>query len=399
MKNAMRSATPHYTWIQGSYWMAYCILFSFSSLYLLDRGLSNGEIGLLLGLAGGLASLLQPWVGAQVDRMHRLSLGQFSGLLVAAMGLCAGGLLLFPGKGAQAVLYLGLLVLLHLLAPLLYALGMDCINNQVPLNFGLARGMGGMSFALVSALCGWVTALVGPGIIPLLLLFAALLLGSATVTFRHGDPAVRTLSNVQTMPIKPAQPFLKKYPQCLPLLIGAILLCTSHNVLATFCLQIVQPLGGTGEEMGQVLTLQGIMDIPAMVLFAVLLRRARARTWVRLAGISFFLHALLSWVAPNLPFLYFIQIFEMTGYAIYAVSSVYLVNDLASLDDRVQGQTYFNMANTLGVVLSSFAGGFLLDLAGPQAALAFATLTGAGGMGLVWVLLGRKAPVAVAQHG
>lgn len=151
--------------------------------------------------------------------------------------------------------------------------------------------------------------------------------------------------------------------------------------------------------MGQVLTLQGIMDIPAMVLFAVLLRRARARTWVRLAGISFFLHALLSWVAPNLPFLYFIQIFEMTGYAIYAVSSVYLVNDLASLDDRVQGQTYFNMANTLGVVLSSFAGGFLLDLAGPQAALAFATLTGAGGMGLVWVLLGRKAPVAVAQHG
>ena len=50
------------------------------------------------------------------------------------------------------------------------------------------------------------------------------------------------------------------------------------------------------------------------------------------------------------------------------------------------------MANTLGVVLSSFAGGFLLDLAGPQAALAFATLTGAGGMGLVWVLLGREGP-------
>ena len=38
-------------------------------------------------------------------------------------------------------------------------------------------------------------------------------------------------------------------------------------------------------------------------------------------------------------------------------------------------------------------------LSGPQAALAFATLTGAGGMGLVWVLLGRKVPVAVAQHG
>ena len=68
-------------------------------------------------------------------------------------------------------------------------------------------------------------------------------------------------------------------------------------------------------------------------------------------------------------------------------------------EDQVQGQTFFNMTNTLGVVISCFAGGVLLDWAGPQAALAFATLTGAGGMGLVWVLLGRKVPVAVAQHG
>ena len=41
MKNAMRSATPHYTWIQGCYWMVYCILLSFSSVYLLEQGLSN----------------------------------------------------------------------------------------------------------------------------------------------------------------------------------------------------------------------------------------------------------------------------------------------------------------------------------------------------------------------
>ena len=51
MKNAMRSATPHYTWIQGCYWMVYCILLSFSSVYLLEQGLSNTEIGLLLGLS------------------------------------------------------------------------------------------------------------------------------------------------------------------------------------------------------------------------------------------------------------------------------------------------------------------------------------------------------------
>ena len=116
-------------------------------------------------------------------------------------------------------------------------------------------------------------------------------------------------------------------------------------------------------------------------------------------GVSFFLHALLTWVAPSLPVLFAVQVFEMTGYGLYAVASVCFVRDLVAPEDQVQGQTFFNMTNTLGVVISCFAGGVLLDWAGPQAALAFATLTGAGGMGLVWVLLGRKAPVAVAQHG
>ena len=42
MKNAVialpQNATPRYTLLQGLYWMVYCILVSFSSVYLLDRG-------------------------------------------------------------------------------------------------------------------------------------------------------------------------------------------------------------------------------------------------------------------------------------------------------------------------------------------------------------------------
>ena len=47
-----RFLTSHYAWIQGCYWMAYCILLFFSSVYLLDQGFSNTQIGLLLGLSG-----------------------------------------------------------------------------------------------------------------------------------------------------------------------------------------------------------------------------------------------------------------------------------------------------------------------------------------------------------
>jgi len=237
------------------------------------------------------------------------------------------------------------------------------------------------------------------GSIPLVLLAASLLLLVATLTFRPGTvPAPRPAAPAPTTSGEdPA--FLRKYPHLLPLLVGATLLYTSHNVIMRFPYQIIQGVGGGSVEMGQLLTVQGLMDIPAMVVFSLLLRRAGCRTWVRLAGVSFFLHALLTWVAPSLPVLFAVQVFEMTGYGLYAVASVCFVRDLVAPEDQVQGQTFFNMTNTLGVVISCFAGGVLLDWAGPQAALAFATLTGAGGMGLVWVLLGRKVPVAVAQHG
>ena len=184
-----RFLTSHYAWIQGCYWMAYCILLSFSSVYLLDQGFSNTQIGLLLGLSGLLTALLQPFVGARADHLKVLSLGQFAALLILAMLLCTGGLLLLPGQAVQGGLFLSLLILLQLLTSLLYALGMGCVNQGMPLNFGLARGVGAGSYALASTLCGSAAAAFSPKCIPVLLGGATLLLLAAALSFRPGTPA------------------------------------------------------------------------------------------------------------------------------------------------------------------------------------------------------------------
>lgn len=108
-----------------------------------------------------------------------------------------------------------------------------------------------------------------------------------------------------------------------------------------------------------------------------------------LSGVGFFLHALGAWLAPTMGVMYAIQIFEMPGYALFALASVYFVNETAPPDQRVQGQAWFTMCATLGSVLASFTGGFLLDLWGAGVLLAFATVTGGIGMVLLWVLLGK----------
>ena len=389
------NATPQFTLIQGLYWMAYCILVSFSSVYLLDRGFSNAHIGILISVSSILSALLQPVAAARADRMVKLSLRQVCAGVSAVMALCAVGLLLLPGTLLQGGLYMVLLVLLQLLTPFLYSLAMDCHNNHIRLNYGLARGAGAATYGIASASCGVLTAAFGVKVLPLALAALTAILVPALLTFRHGGPVKKELPRENVLDaVRDHTPFLKKYPHVLPLLAAISLLFTSHNILISFPYQIVQGVGGDTQEMGTLLTIMSIADIPAMVLFSLLLKWAGSRFWVKVSSLSFFLHALLTWLAPGMGFLCSIQFLESTGYALYTVAAVYFVNEIIDLPDRVQGQAYFSMTNTIGIVLGSSLGGFLLDWwGGSGALLAFATLT--GGVGMVLFLYALKQPVHV----
>lgn len=276
------------------------------------------------------------------------------------------------------------MVLLQMLMPFLNAMAMNC----VPLNFGFARGFGAVTFGLVSAVCGTMVEGFGTGILPVGTALIAGVLLAGVLGFRFGGAVRSTLPNKEAIgEPEDTRPFLRRYPAILPMLIAVSLLFTSHNILMSFPYQIVQHLGGGSGELGILLTVMCVMDIPPMVLFAMLLRRRSSRFWVKCSAVSFFLHPVLVWLAPNMPVLYAVQVLEMTGYAVYIVASVYFVNELVDHRDQVKGQTWFAMTNTIGIVVGSLAGGFLLDWAGTGGLLAFASLTGGAGMAGLLALL------------
>ncbi len=402
----MRSqgATPRYTLMQSSYWASYCILLTFSSVYLLSKGFPNAQIGVILSLASVISALLQPVVSRIADGLKNISLYQFSaGLIVVQL---AGSILLgvLPGQVPQAVIYGVLIVVLQLILPLCNALGMDCLNRGVPLNFGVARGGGSIAYGVFSSLCGIMVLRFGEQSLPLAMLAIHLVLFLSVATFRfrtvkQAEAPVEVAQEEKAAPAadQPKGTFLKRYKWFLPLLIGVVLLFLSHNVLNTYAYQIVQPLGGTSEQMGNMLFIQSIAELPVMFGFFLLLKKASSRVWVGLSGISFFLHALGEWLAPTIGVIYAVQIFEMPGYALFTIASVYFVNETVAERDRVQGQAYIAMAMTIGSVLASFAGGFLLDSLGVRLLLAFATVAGGVGMLLLFPFAGKKKQAASEQ--
>ena len=153
--------TPRFVAIQSSYWACYCCIISFSSVYLLDQGFSNAQVGLVISLGGLLSALLQPRVSQAADRLRKLSLRLFCAGVAGIALVASAGLLCLPGKLPQLVLYGSLVVLVQLLMPLCSALGMACLNLGYRLNFGLARGAGSMAFGIFSAACGRLVLWLG----------------------------------------------------------------------------------------------------------------------------------------------------------------------------------------------------------------------------------------------
>lgn len=390
MSAAAMRPTAQYTVIQGSYWASYCCVVTFSSVYLLSRGFTNVQIGTLISVSGLLSAVLQPMVSKLADGLRRMSLRQFSALLVGLFLLGGVCLPLLPGRVPQTGLYAFLLIIVQIIMPLTSALGMACIDAGLPLNFGVARSAGSILYGVASALCGRLVLQFGENSIPAALTVLNVILLIAILVFRFADG--------KTAP-EPQQTGEKETPQgglfvfhyygVIPLLLGVVCLFISHNILNIYTFQIVQPLGGDSEAMGDLLFVQSVLELPVMFLFSWMLTKKNSRFWVWLSGTGFFFHALGMWVAPNMTVAYLAQVFEMTGYALYTLAAIYFVNESVAEAERVQGQAWFAMAITLGNVLASFVGGLLLDYAGASVLLAFATLTGGVGMVLLLVLLGK----------
>ena len=75
-----------YTLIQCLYWVTAGLMFNFASAYLLDRGFSNSQIGVVLGAAYALSAVAQPLFAALFNRSGvRLSTGMACFYAVAAV--------------------------------------------------------------------------------------------------------------------------------------------------------------------------------------------------------------------------------------------------------------------------------------------------------------------------
>ncbi len=383
MERKEKKFTLTYALVQCFYWFCYGTALSYASPYLLACGLSNTAIGLISAAACAMSVGAQPLLAAYADRKGSLSVKTLVLMMGAGILALGGALAIAYGKsGKLNGLLLGCAILLvEISLPFVNALATETINAGKPLDFSFARGAGSVGYAIMSITIGNLIAKRGAGALPYALTAFALLFLAATALFPFRKPESRETEKAEhsSGPLG----FFRRYPSFAVTLTGCVLIFVSHVLINNFLFQIVVSKGGGSEHMGNAMALAGLLEVVIMVSFSFLLNWRDAGFWFRISGIFFTLKALCTLLVSSMGALYLVQLFQPLGWGLMTVASVYHVNSIMKEQDRIKGQAYMTMALSVGTILASLGGGWLIDTAGVNGMLIAATLCGAAGSMIV----------------
>ena len=387
-----KSLTASYAPIQGLYWMYFAPVMSFSSFYLLSGGFTNTQIGVIAAIASILSAVLQPALASYADKPQSPSLKKLIQLMYLLQIILAIGLFISHSTILTGLLYGCSITLLLLLTPFINALGMESINQGHKLNFGLARGAGSVCYALICYVLGIITVKAGPVSIPTTVVFLCLLSVGCLAFFPFSkEKSNSTVAAADTPKENHSNPlaFFKKYKRFSLVVFGCIFIYLSHILLNNFSFQIAQAKGGGSAEMGTASAIAAMSELPALFLFGFIIKNFRSNVLLKVSGIFYTLKALSTFLAPGIAVFYGVQIFQMLGWGLMTAASVYYVNAVMEPEDAIKGQAYFTMSYTLGSVLGSLLGGTLIDLAGVQVMLLFATVSALFGAVIIFIFAER----------
>lgn len=361
-----RRLTANYAVIQSIYNMGYCCIMSFASVFLLSRGFSNSEVGLTLTIASALSITGQPLIASFADRTNTITLRSIVATMLAATTTLSLLLILAPEVVlATAVLYVLLFCFQAMQQSLITSLAIEHINNGVPLNFSLARGIGSFAFAILSFCMGFLVDQFGTWVVMAINMAIGISGIALVVNFRRADTRQLEVNGAHPPRAAGLIEFSRKNTRFMAVIASIALLFFSHVLINTYTIQIIKHVGGSNTDMGIATAIAGFLELPAMALFPALFARVRSAGLIlKLSGVFVVLKTLMTLLAPSVFWIDIAQCLQFFAFAMFVPSSVYYVTEVIDAVDKVKGQAYMGMALGLSNMIGNSLGGLMLDASG-----------------------------------
>lgn len=378
MDKLARQVNIHHAVMQGSYFAGFSAIWGFGPVLLLYWGLSNSALGVVTSLALLLPLLIQPVLASLSDAdprwtSRRLALGLSLLTLAAALAI----MLLPEQKTVLLVSYAVIGVTLVCTSPFFNSMVMAYHLRGVNVNYGLGRGTGSATYAIVALVMGFVLERRSPTVILPVLLAALAVQIAAVWSFRYPLPPAPAAQEGEPPQVLGVWGLLRKYPAFPVMLVGCALLQGGHNACNTYMIHIADKVGAGEGLMGVILAVSAFTELPAMALFPRMHRRLSLRTLFRICAATFVLKDLLFWVARSPVLLYVAAVIQFFEFGIFLPACVYYVAERLDSANQAKGQGLIHVcSNGLGPAVMTAIGGRLIDSAGINTMLMVTTAAG-----------------------
>lgn len=353
--------TLRYAATQFTYWAASTGAASFAAIYLMDRGIPSGQIGILLAVAGIIACISQPFLASLADQAKKVVLIPMLVLIsLLCMGCFMAQLLAGIPMTAAGVIYVTALCCSDAMVPLLNALSVSYQQAGYEINYGMARGIGSLASGLASLVLGMIFAQFGR--IWMLLFLLGFRLWNVLLILSF--PKIGKQRNIENEKMKSCSvgEFFTRYKWYCVSLLAILFLGMYHAMTENYMIAIMQRLGGDSSHVGTALFISSIAGAPVIFFYGSIRRHCRDANLMKIAAVSFLVKSAAFYLAPSIHTIYALQLLQITSYGLLGPAQVYYARNKVKECDMVKGQAFITAAYALGCSLGNFTGGQMLNI-------------------------------------
>ena len=367
----VKSLNIKYVASQVFYFATFAAMMGYASVYLLHKGFSNSTIGIILSLCNILAVFMQPALATFADKNQKIEIRKIITTIVAIAIALSAILLVVPSNQAIIfILIVSIFSLMTTIMPLMNTLAFVFEKYGIQVNYGLARGLGSVAYAVASMVLGHAVDAFSPDLLPVCyVVFNALLFivvhGYVLPKSEQIEVAVETKDEDEVaVNNEGLLRFAGKYKKFIVFLLGFVFVYFAHTIINNFFIQIITNVGGNSSDMGNAVFLAAMLELPTMAYFTKLSKKVNCGTLIKISIILFLVKHVITYFADGMTMIYIAQAFQMGAYALFIPASVYYVNCKIAPQDMVKGQSFVTTSMTVAGVFGNLIGGMLLDSVG-----------------------------------
>lgn len=377
--------------IQALFCMLSVIVYSFASNFLLFKGYTSSQIGIIVSCASFSSILLQPIIANFVDRTKKFSVIEVMMVLYGICLVLCLPLYLIKSEGlALTLTFLSIYCITDASTPLLNIVGSKIEEFGVVSDYGFARAFGSISFAIFNAILGNVinryneNAIAISGIISYFLMFA--LLVWMNKTFKASKKVVDIKNEEESITLKQ---FILNNKKMLLLFIAIALFLFTDNIVNIFLIQIITPLQGNSVDQGYLALMWALLEVPTMMGFSKLNKKFSVETLLVVSSIIFLIRAIGLYLANNMLWVYLSLSLQWGSFALLQPAIVEYINSNTKPKERARGQALRTTICCIGMMITNLIGGFIIDIYSVKALLLIGAIITAVGT-IMFILLLRS---------